>query len=478
MIDHLIVSTVILAVAMLAARLLPVTARTRHAMLICGLAKFAIPTALLDAFGLKVIEVAPMTLRVFDGTTAAPSAPASPATNWLLIAWAVIAAIFLVRWLLLRSRTVTAALRSPAPPSQRELDGLAEARRMLGVRTAIDIIRSPICEAPAVLRVVRPVVILPARGCDDLTDAELRALLLHEVAHVSRRDNLTATFMAVAASLLWFHPLVWLAQRQVDAAREQACDERVSESMGHVESYLEALTKVGRALIAPRTAGASCMAGANVKERIEHLMRYETLKKRAWSHRGVLVAAVIAVIAATTIVATPVKNEQLYSLNFVIEQRPNGTVFFDVGIIDNATKTIAASSQVTAQPGQWVTLSDDHRGRKLEVRMRMVKGRPAELFLTVKEGEKVVQRNLYTWQPKDSEFSGQPIDLSLKEADLKDVMDTFGQITGLKIEVAPDIDAKVTIDVKGMPWDQAMMEVAKLTGTKIVIDGGTVRVTK
>lgn len=480
MIEHLIVSTVILGLGMLAAWLLPLTARTRHAVLVCCIAKFAIPTALLDTFGVKVIRMAPMPLRVFDGTANVAAPPAAPATNWLLIGWAAVASIVLARWLLLRSRTVAAALRSPAPASQRELDALADAKRSLGVKSAIDILRSPICEAPAVLRVVRPVVLLPARGCDDLSDDELRALLLHEVAHVVRRDNLTASFMALAAAVLWFHPLVWLALRQIDAAREQACDERVSESMGHVESYLEALTKVCRALIAPRTAGASCMAGANVKERMEHLMRYESLRKRAWSHRAVVAMAAIVVLAATAIAATPPKNQELYSLNFVIEPRPRNTVFFDVGVIENATKTIAGAARVTARRGMWATWYGDHDGRKVEVRMRMKNHHPAELFLTVKEGDAVIQRTEYTWESTSpSEFSGQPIDLSLKDANLADVMKTFGELSDLEIEVAPEIaDTKVTIDVKQWPWDEAMMEIAKLTGTKITIEGKTIKVTK
>lgn len=479
MIEHLVVSTVILGLGMLAAWLLPITARTRHAVLVCCVAKFAIPTALLDTLGLKVIRMAPMPLRVFDGTANVAAPPAAAPTNWLLIGWAAIASIVFARWLLLRSRTVTAALRSPAPPSQRELDALAEAKRRLGVTSAIDIIRSPICEAPAVLRIVRPVVLLPARGCDDLSEDELRALLLHEVAHVGRRDNLTASFTALAAALLWFHPLVWLALRQIDAAREQACDERVSESMGHVESYLEALTKVCRALIAPRTAGVSCMAGANVKERMEHLMRYESLRKRAWSHRAVVAMAAIVVVAATAIAATPPKNQELYSLNFVIEPRPRNSVLFDIGVIENATKEIAGSARVTAARGMLASWSKDHNGRKIEVQMRMHHNRPAELILTAKENGEVVQRTLYTWQPTSSEFSGQPIDLSLKDANLADVMETFGQITGLEIEVAPEIaDTKVTIDVKQWPWDEAMMEIAKMTGTKITIEGKTIRVTK
>ena len=53
MISHLVLSTLVLAIAIAAARLLPLTARTRHALLLAGLAKFAIPPALLTAIGFR-----------------------------------------------------------------------------------------------------------------------------------------------------------------------------------------------------------------------------------------------------------------------------------------------------------------------------------------------------------------------------------------------------------------------------------------
>jgi beta-lactamase regulating signal transducer with metallopeptidase domain len=475
--EHLIVSTIILGLAMLAARLLPVTARTRHAMLICAIAKFAVPTALLDTAGVRVIHIASMPVRVFDGTANPMRSPA-PISNWMLVVWAALATLFFGRWILLRSRTVAAALRASAPPSQREADALAESRRALGVRTAIDIIRSPLCEAPAVLRVIRPVIVLPSNGCEDLTNDELHALLLHEVAHVSRRDNLTAMFMALAGALLWFHPLVWMALRQIEAAREQASDERVSEAMKGVEPYLEALTKVCRALIAPRTAGVSCMAGANVKERMEHLMGYETLKKRAWSHRGVVAIAAMVVIAVTTIAATPPKTEDLYALEYVFQPYPDRVVF-DLNVIEIATRK-ANRVRVTAHPGEWATVSAlEENGYKVEVQIRKKETQPVEAILTVTRGDRVVQKDLYKREPEDpSKYSGEPIDLHLKNADIRDIMATFGEITGTEVQVAPEIQATVSIDVTQMPWDQALMEIAKMTGTKIVIEGKTIKVTK
>lgn len=476
MIDHLVMSTLVLALAILAARLLPLTARTRHALLLCGLAKFAIPE-----IGIRKIEVVAMPPRVFDGTLNAVAPAAEGSIEWLPIVWATVAALLFGRWLLLRTRTVAAALRSPAPASQRELDALAEARRILGIRTAVDIVRSPICEAPAVLRVVRPVIVLPARGCDDLTDDELHALLLHELAHVARRDNLVALFTSLAGALLWFHPLVWVALRRLDTTREQSCDERVAEAMNDTDSYLEALTKVCRAVIAPRTAGAACMAGANVKERIEHLMNYTTIKSKAWSHRGVLAVSLLMAVAAAAVAAVPQANEQAYDLR-VKTTTAADSVKYNVYIVENGTSRTIESRGIQARPNEDVTYVSGEKTQAGEVEFRVVARADAKgtgtARLEVRRDGRMVQNSVHEVQPPDPKYSGEPISMDLKNADLRDVLRTFGDITGLKFEVAPGIEATVTIHLTDVPWDQALDIIARQTGTKIVIDGKTVRVTR
>ena len=475
MIEHLVISTIVLAAAMLAARLLPVTARTKHAILLCGLAKFAIPTVAF--FGVQTIDVAPMAPRVFDARGAAAPVPQA-SINWWLVAWAAIATLVFARWLLLRTRTIAAALQSPSAPSHRELEVLDQARRILGIRSAVDLIRSPLAEAPAVLRVVRPVILLPARGCDDLDDEELRALLLHELAHVARRDNFVSMLLAAAAALLWFHPLVWLALRQLDAAREQACDEVATEESA---SYIDALIKVCRSVIAPRTAGAACMAGGNLKGRMEHLMNYEGLKKRAWSHRGVVAAAFVAVIAATAFAGAPeAKNEKLYSLQYEVMQGVGITVF-DLTIVEDATGEVVNRARVTARNDQWATMTADHKGRQIEVQARRRENEGAQMILVVSTPSEKLQRTQYTWKPvavDEPTYTGAPISINLKDAELSDVMRTFSEITGLEIKLAPGVEGSVTMDVKDVPWDQALEIIVRQNGLKMTIDGKTIHLTK
>ena len=85
-------------------------------------------------------------------------------------------------------------------------------------------------QGPSVDGVLRPHISLPL-GIDRLlSERELDAVLLHEVTHARRRDNLIGLVHEVAQCALWFHPLVWLTGSRLAIFRELSCDDSVIES--------------------------------------------------------------------------------------------------------------------------------------------------------------------------------------------------------------------------------------------------------
>ena len=98
-------------------------------------------------------------------------------------------------------------------------------------------------QAPAVDGVLRPHISLP-NGIDQLLSKdELEAVLLHELTHARRHDNLIRLIHGVSACVLWFHPLVWITGSRLALYRELSCDEAVIQR-AHGRDLISALAKL------------------------------------------------------------------------------------------------------------------------------------------------------------------------------------------------------------------------------------------
>jgi hypothetical protein len=77
---------------------------------------------------------------------------------------------------------------------------------------------------PMIYCLGRPRLLWPSSLVGPQVVADFDALLAHELAHVARRDHLTALFELVVTVACWWNPLVWFLRRQLREARELACD--------------------------------------------------------------------------------------------------------------------------------------------------------------------------------------------------------------------------------------------------------------
>jgi TonB family protein len=128
--------------------------------------------------------------------------------------------------------------------------------------------------------------------------AHLRAVLLHELAHIARHDCWTLAMAELAVALYWFHPLAWWAASRMRRERERACDDRVLAAGITASGYATDLLEVARgrldaALPAPAMARAS-----NLEARLRAILD-PTVRRRDMGAKavGVVAAAAFLVLA-------------------------------------------------------------------------------------------------------------------------------------------------------------------------------------
>ncbi|HEX7358992.1 MAG TPA: M56 family metallopeptidase [Bryobacteraceae bacterium] len=97
--------------------------------------------------------------------------------------------------------------------------------------------------SPAVIGYMRPHVILPADLADCLTHEEAEQVLLHELAHMARYDDILIAIQRVLEAIAIFHPLIRYLGHRLDLDREMACDDYVA-SIHESKRYAACLARV------------------------------------------------------------------------------------------------------------------------------------------------------------------------------------------------------------------------------------------
>lgn len=95
-----------------------------------------------------------------------------------------------------------------------------------------------------VLGILKPLILVPADLLDRLRADQLSLVLMHELAHVRRCDNLWLLLQRLVTAALFFHPALWLCGRMLRRESEQACDDLVVCATSRPEAYARGLTLV------------------------------------------------------------------------------------------------------------------------------------------------------------------------------------------------------------------------------------------
>ncbi len=285
------------------------------------------PPAPLDAVEERAAPEEPLAEQVLP-LQEAPVAAASPRWPWAIAGlwmagsagWFVLAAC--------RVRRFQTALRYAWPAPAELQERVARLARRLNLLRVPAVWLVPGRVAPMVWAAGgAPRLLLPVDLLGQLSPEGGDTLLVHELAHVKRRDHWVRLVEMIVLGLYWWHPVVWYARRELREAEEQCCDAWVVATLpGAGRAYAMALVDTLDFLSAVRAAVPPLASGigqvADLKRRLTMIMRGDTPRALTWpACLAVLGLAALLPLLPSWAQAQPAPEERRKELTRALEVR-------------------------------------------------------------------------------------------------------------------------------------------------------------
>jgi beta-lactamase regulating signal transducer with metallopeptidase domain len=171
--------------------------------------------------------------------------------------------------------------------------------RELRINRGLCFVESAQVSVPLVLYLWRPVIVIPEAVAEWPWD-RVRAVLLHELAHIKRNDVHIQTLSQMACAAYWFNPLVWFAANQVRLECERACDDSVLMGGTSGADYATHLYEIARAGSAPASARFAIGLAAHrsqLEQRFVAILNPRTPRHSATVLGRVMVALPVLLVA-------------------------------------------------------------------------------------------------------------------------------------------------------------------------------------
>lgn len=255
---------------------------------------------LVTAFAALPLQTGSVSVITSTGITVGPSLlpqwlPAAIALAYIAtLAW--FTARFLWRWTRLRMlRAEAVELTLPAPSTAFWTHNAQQS----GINR-VSLAASSRIASPITLGFRHKLILLPVEMTEDIPDADLRAVIAHEFAHIRRNDFLKNLLYEILALPISYHPLLWFTREQVIESREIVCDHIAAEASGRTQ-YTHSLLRLASLLVAglpARTPNAIGIFDASAFER--RLMRLKEHKRELHGVRRLAIVAVCAALGIAT----------------------------------------------------------------------------------------------------------------------------------------------------------------------------------
>lgn len=271
-------------------------------------------------------------------TTSVPAVrhdPSISGAGWCaLISLAI--SLGLLAWMISRWRHVGRLVERAGEATELLTGLLEQARGTSGIRGRVSLRLTDRSMSPAVCGLMRPVILLPRSLAEQLPDAQLKAVLLHELMHLRRGDVWVNCAQALIQIVFWWHPLLWLANARIRSLREEAVDDAVMLALDDkAESYAPTLLEVAKFALDRPLASLGLVgileSRSALRQRIERLLVFSAPRKAGLTILSIIGVVAFAAVAVPMGPATSQVNGELAaiapdSFEYITSHMPNNSI--------------------------------------------------------------------------------------------------------------------------------------------------------
>ncbi len=192
------------------------------------------------------------------------------------------------------------------PFEEKWMNKLKKFAHTLNITRDVKAYKSPHTSTPLTLGFMKPIILFPVKAFSGLTEAEIEAIIAHELAHIVRNDYLFNIIQSVIEILFFYHPAVWSISKHIRAEREHACDDIAINITGDKVTYAKALTHAH--IFSYQQENLSMAFSKNKGSLLERIKRIQTQRVMKTNISEGLIAACI-IISSIFLVSFSVGNQ-------------------------------------------------------------------------------------------------------------------------------------------------------------------------
>ncbi len=153
--------------------------------------------------------------------------------------------------------------------------------RQIGITKKISVWISNHIDVPATIGFFKPVILIPLASINNLSDQQLEAIILHELAHIKRNDYAINLLISVIETILFFNPFVALLSNVIKRERENCCDDFVLQYRYDPHSYASALLRLEQSRTGKLKLAIGAVSGKKqLLSRIKRITNNQVISKQ------------------------------------------------------------------------------------------------------------------------------------------------------------------------------------------------------